>query len=84
MALLIHTSGFREEVRPASGEKFTLKELQAHVGGYIQLVKTKRGNQMLVDEDGIDKILPVNPTASVLFGARILGPALLLSPHEWD
>ena len=39
MTEIIKTDGTRQPVQPANGSDFTLKEMQAIVGGYIELVE---------------------------------------------
>lgn len=66
----------------------TLAELQAAVGGYIELVQISTGPRnptpsaltMVVDEDGISKGLPYNFEASSIASRNIFGDVLLLSP----
>jgi hypothetical protein len=80
---LIPADGLLRAVYP-KGEKWTLEELQAHVGGYIEpLYRThcKPGNVMLVDEDGLSKGLPPNNRASLKAGRPIVGTALIV-PQE--
>lgn len=59
-------------------KKPTLKEAQKIVGGYVEMVSLSNGDQLLVDEDGLSKNLPINPDATALVGGLIVGPALLL------
>jgi len=42
----------------------TLKEVQDLVGGYVEMVTSKEGVQLLCDEDGRSKSLPINHNAS--------------------
>lgn len=52
VAFLVHESGRFEVIKPKN-EKFTLKELQTVVGGYIELAPVKFGNYFIVlDEEG--------------------------------
>ena len=39
MTQIIRTDGTRQEICPANGTDFTLKEMQAIVGGNIELVE---------------------------------------------
>ena len=39
MTEIIKTDGTRQPVQPANGSDFTLEEMQAIVGGYIELVE---------------------------------------------
>ena len=48
----------------------TLKQMQEFVGGYIQIIDNKDGDQFIVDEEGRLKGKPVNPDASEMW----LGP----------
>jgi len=97
MATLIKVDGTTEEVTPANGESFTLKELQTLVGGYIQMVDLawlkKHGrldpeidaSYMIVDEEGKLKNLLVNEVATKLIAGRdiIVGRALLCDDKEF-
>jgi hypothetical protein len=62
----------------------TLKEAQAFVGGFVQLVELKNGDQLLFDEEVKFKNYKRNQEATVLFvanfgpGDYIVGNALLL------
>ncbi|MBZ0201580.1 MAG: DUF3846 domain-containing protein [Ignavibacteria bacterium] len=40
-ALLIKSSGEKISITPENGIIFSLKELQKHVGGYIEMLLTK-------------------------------------------
>jgi len=66
-------------------EKPSLKEAQASVGGLVELVNLPNGDQMLVNEEGIMKELPINDPASSASGQRILGNAIILvGDARWD
>tara|TARA_R110000751_G_scaffold18488_1_gene56243 strand:- start:226 stop:474 length:249 start_codon:yes stop_codon:yes gene_type:complete len=62
----------------------TLEELQAKVGGFVELMNLNDGGQLLFDEDGLMKNLPVNAKASELAArlgrnpSRIVGNAVHL------
>ena len=66
----------------------TLEEAQEIVGGYVEMVELNDLNlffhydtsliQLLVDEEGLLKGLPVNNLASRLSGRTIVGSALFL------
>lgn len=44
------------EVKPANGREFTLEEVQALVGGYVEMVALPRkGESLLCDEEGMLK-----------------------------
>lgn len=62
MAKLITPDGKTTEVKP-SGEKFSLEELQQHVGGLIEKCRTK-DKVFILDEEGLLKKLPDNLEAT--------------------
>jgi hypothetical protein len=70
MATLIHPDGKEQQVLP-EGKKWTLEELQKHIGGYIELVPGPK-RRIIVNEDGILLNLPFNPKATE--AARLLSP----------
>ena len=57
----------------------TLKEAQEFVGGLVQMIDLPSGQQLLVNEEGLLKDLPLNFEASELAGHLIVGPALVLT-----
>jgi len=60
-------------------EGYSLAELQAMVGGYVEVVQLPNddGLIMIVNEEGRLKGLPENWAASGIAGRRIVGPALV-------
>jgi len=85
MARLIKANGAEIEIKPKNGSTFTLEELQKVVGGYIELVPTKIGNHMYVNEEGKLQNLAFNPSATRLMkyrGDYVVGDAILLMPGE--
>ena len=67
---IIKTDGTEVPIKPENGRHFELKEIQTHVGGYIELVRTKDEGKdclMVCDEDGIAKRLPQNPKATQFY-----------------
>ena len=65
---IIRVDGTREEYPPGNGKLFTLEEMQKAIGGgYIQIVHTKDGQLMVLDEEGKLKGFPVNPVATDLY-----------------
>jgi hypothetical protein len=67
MAKLIRSNGTIEEIHPANGVNFELRELQTLVGGYIQLARTHDGAFMVLDEEGKLKSKPFNLLATTLY-----------------
>lgn len=87
MATLIHTTGQQLEVKPDNGTGFSLKEVQAMIGGYVELVPSTlamQNRRMLVDEDGLLKELPYNAIASRIAGRKIVGSVLLVTHAEFE
>lgn len=89
MATLIKTNGEISQLLPQNEKVFTLKELQAVVGGYIQMLRLPNGTTLVCNEDGIDLELPVNKDASRLvagmYGRKtqmFVGDILLVSESE--
>lgn len=70
MAEIITTNGSRRNVRPANGTDFTLDEMQAIVGGNIELVELNEEMTMVVNEEGKLIPLPFNLEASRIFCAH--------------
>ena len=66
MSTLIKANGEQTQVQPEHGEQWTLRELQAFVGGYIQILGLPDGRAMVVNEEGMIEGLPRNDTATVL------------------
>lgn len=63
MAQIIYTSGETKDVYPKNGTDFSLEELQAVVGGYIELVFLD-DNILVANEEGKLYGLPLNTKAT--------------------
>jgi len=76
----IEANGAKSPISPANGTTYTLKEVQEHVGGLVELVRLPGGkNIMLVDEEGLLKKNPVyNEQASALARRPIVGTAIVI------
>ena len=48
MTEIIKTDGTRQPVQPANGSDFTLEEMQAIVGGYIELEDNQKFSKFLI------------------------------------
>jgi Domain of unknown function (DUF3846) len=66
MATKLRANGTTEIVAPAGGAAFTLDELQAAVGGYIELLGLNDGRLLVLNEDGKRLRLPWNRQATIL------------------
>ncbi|MGH9238791.1 MAG: DUF3846 domain-containing protein [Vicinamibacterales bacterium] len=87
MALLMIPGHAAREVVPANGHAFTLDEMQAFVGGYIEILRLPDGRALVINEEGKLRGLPLNPEATVLAAPRIapdfiVGPALVCTWNE--
>ena len=73
-------------------QRFTLQELQAHVGGFIEPVNTLMETEMngytiqiiYVNEEGLLLDLEYNLKASMIVGKDIVGNALALFQGEQE
>jgi len=84
MARLIKSTGEEIQVTPENGKKFSLKELQSFVGGYIEIVYLTK-ELMVVNEEGKLNNLPYNAKATDVFnrgGDFIVGDVLIASKKE--
>ena len=87
MATLYEPSGRDSEYTPRNGKKFTLAELQALVGGYIEMVRIPgdAGRRVFfVNEEGMLRKLRPNVRASQIAGQLLVGNAVLCSIKEVD
>ena len=81
-AKLFETNCKIREVKPKNGKKFTLKELQELVGGYIAIIKPTEDFWVIADDEGKVKNLPVNLHASNIAKIEIYGPAVIIHPEQ--
>jgi hypothetical protein len=71
MATIIPADGSPPyDVTPANGKIFTLAELTAVVGGYIEALPAPDGRMCYLNEDGKRLQLPVNVRATILLFAH--------------
>ena len=86
MATLIKTNGVETNLTPQNKTNFQLTELQKIVGGLIQIVKTKDGRTMVINEEGKINDLPINQKASELYQYNefdfIAGDVLICNEKE--
>jgi hypothetical protein len=62
-----------------------LEKAHALVGGYVEMHELENGDQLLIDEDGRLKRLPLNIPASTIAGFSVVGPAVLLKGRSrWE
>ena len=86
MATLIKTNGVETNLTPQNKTDFQLTELQKIVGGLIEIVKTKDGRTMVINEEGKINDLPINQKASELYQYNefdfIAGDVLICNEKE--
>ena len=86
MATLYKTNGAKIHVSPKNKKKFTLRELQDLVGGFVAQFKAGEGHVLVVNEDGRLLDLQYNRRASELasqFGyPPIVGNAVYCKAEE--
>lgn len=66
MCTQIYVVGMNTKLIYQAEQKPTLKGAQKIVGGLVELIELKNGDQMLVNEDAIMKDLPVNEEATIM------------------
>lgn len=90
MATLFKTNGETILVVPENQKKFTLKELQKYVGGYIELLTISDKSFLVINEEGKLQNLPLNDRATQIyiknygFTDIIVGDVLVIKQNEID
>lgn len=67
MAQIIKSNGETKTVEPKNGTDFKLEELQAIVGGYVQIAYLRDDEIMVMDEEGRLKDKDLNLRASLRY-----------------
>ena len=60
------------------GDAPSIEEARGFIDGYVEIVHLRSGAQLLIDEEGHMKKLPLNVIASLLYGGPIAGRAMIL------
>lgn len=84
MAKLLYADGRIKTVKPKDGKKFSLKELQQYVEGYIEIVHTPDGELLICNEEGRLQGLRPNLNATNAVQQLIVGNAVLCNPDQID
>lgn len=90
MAQIIKTTGEVVEVSPKNGKDFSLEELKAIVGGWIEVVSLHDGRLIVCDEEGKLKGKNRNHKATDLYRLTLLtndflvGDVLVCNDNEID
>jgi hypothetical protein len=89
-ATLLTTDGASYVIKPKDGtSRFSLKELQGYVGGFVEVVHLDGPRIMVVNEDGKAMKLPPHERATtmahafILPGDYIAGPAVVCNIDEF-
>ncbi len=87
MAKWMKADGTTEAVAPKNGESFKLKELQAFVGGSIEIAypRSRRywGQILVCNEEGLLRSdFVVNAEATRIMGSPLVGDVLLCNDEE--
>lgn len=73
MAKIYKTNGEVLDIEPKNGTDFQLEELQAIVGGFIQIIEISDTEIMVMNEEGKLENLPFNEKATAIYQKSILG-----------
>lgn len=88
MAQILKTDDSRIDIKPKNGSDFSFEELNKIVDGYIEIVHLHDGNIMVIDEEGKNKMKPINKNATIVYqmGRRttdvIVGDALICNSKQ--
>lgn len=83
MGLLIRPDGTKEHIIPEDGEAFSLEEMQKYVEGYIELIPDLDGRIIIANEEGKLNNMPINMTATKMWGDVLVGNVLFLNKEEF-
>jgi len=78
IATLVKAGGVQSYAMPKDKKDFSLEELQAFCGGYVQLLHTEDGREVWMDESGRLKGLPENKYISNLLKTSVVGDCLIV------
>ncbi len=90
MAKILYANGGAITVEPSNKLEFELEELQAYVGGLIELVPLDQNQYMVINEEGKHKGLPKNTMATEIAHARshiskldwIVGDVVIINKNQ--
>lgn len=76
---LVLSPNFRAKIIKPEGDKFSLKELQSVVDGYIEYYPSNNKKyKIIVNEEGLLMRLPFNKLSSLAFGIHAVGNVLIV------
>lgn len=73
MAKIYKANGEVLDIEPKNGTDFQLDELQAIVGGFIQIIEISDTEIMVMNEEGKLENLPFNEKATAIYQQSIFG-----------
>lgn len=88
MAKIYKTNGEVLDIEPKNGTDFQLEELQAIVGGLIQIIEINDTEIMVINEEGKLENIPLNEQATAIYqkqvyeGDFIVGDVLICKDEE--
>lgn len=88
MAKIYKANGEVLDIEPKNGTDFQLEELQAIVGGFIQIIEINDTEIMVMNEEGKLETLPLNEKATAIYqsevyaGDIIVGDVLICKTEE--
>ena len=88
MAKIYKANGEVLDIEPKNGRDFQLEELQAIVGGLIQIIEISDTEIMVINEEGKLENLPLNEQATAIYqkqvydGDFIVGDVLICKDEE--
>ncbi len=78
VALLIRADSTAAIPVLPDGRKFTIEEVQKIVGGHVAVIRLPHNIKMMVNEDGIPLLLPLNLFASQMANQKVVGDVLVV------
>ena len=78
------TDGTINEITPADGKRFTLKEMQGYVGGWVERAPQTGTHEIWVNEEDRLKGAPPNTNASLLGNQNLVGDAVVCMDSCWE
>jgi hypothetical protein len=82
---LMITPDYKLDIIKPEAQKFTLKELQDMVKGYIEIYPTNNKNyHVIVNEEGLLMQLPFNRLSSRIYGIHAVGNVLIIPKKLFD
>lgn len=78
IATLVKSDNTQSYVAPKDTKDFTLEEIQAFCGGFVEMIYTEDGREVWMNEEGRIKGLPENKYISDLLKTSVVGDCLVV------